>query len=310
MTRHVLRRLLSGLLLVWLALSLTFVLLEVTPGDPAQRILDPTVPPAQRDLLRHVWGLDAPAPERYARWLAAFTRGDWGISLRHHLPVREVVARALPHTVTLTGAALIVQFALGIAGGLLAAHRRDWVDRLIRTLSQGLYSLPLFWLGLMAILIFSLRLHWLPPGGTGDGAARLRHLLLPALVLGVGSLGPILRLTRNAVLDALNRDFVRAARARGAGPARVLWLHALPHAAPSLCQSLGVALPALLSGSLVTEVVFAWPGLGRVTWEAVLARDIPVVMATTALGAVAVVVGLLLADLLQAALDPRLRHAA
>lgn len=310
MTRHVLRRLLSGLILVWLVLSLTFVLLEVTPGDPAQRMLDPTVPRAQRDLLRRAWGLDAPAPERYARWLAAFARGDWGVSLRHHLPVREVIVRALPHTVTLTGAALIVQLALGIAGGLLAARRRGWIDRLIRALSQGLYSLPLFWLGLMAILIFSLRLHWLPPGGTGDGAARLRHLLLPALVLGVGSLGPILRLTRNVVLDALNRDFVRAARARGAGQARVLWLHALPHAAPSLCQSLGVALPALLSGSLVTEVVFAWPGLGRVTWEAVLARDVPVVMATTALGAVAVVVGLLLADLLQAALDPRLRHAA
>jgi peptide/nickel transport system permease protein len=107
----------------------------------------------------------------------------------------------------------------------------------------------------------------------------------------------------------MDRDFIRAARARGAGPARLLWVHALPHAAPSLCQSAGVALPALLSGSLVTEVVFAWPGLGRVTWEAVLARDIPVVLATSALGAVAVVVGLLLADLLQTALDPRLRHA-
>lgn len=309
MIRQIPRRLLSGLILVWVILSLTFVLLEVAPGDPTRRTLDPTVPRAQRDLLRHAWGLDVPAPERYLRWLAAFARGDWGVSLRLHIPVREVIARALPHTATLTGAALIVQFTLGVGGGLLAARRRGSVDRLVRTLSQGLYSLPLFWLGLMAILIFSLHLRWFPPGGGGDGPARLRHLLLPALVLGIGSLGPILRLTRNVVLDALNRDFVRAARARGAGPARVLWIHALPHAAPSLCQSLGVALPALLSGSLVTEVVFAWPGLGRVTWEAVLARDVPVVLATTALGAIAVVVGLLLADLLQAALDPRLRHA-
>ncbi|MGH9381390.1 MAG: ABC transporter permease [Thermoanaerobaculia bacterium] len=310
MIRGVPRRLLSGLILVWLVLSLTFLLLDLAPGDPAQRTLDPRVPRAQRDLFRRAWGLDAPVPERYGRWLAAVARGDWGVSLRLHVSVREVIGRSLPYTLTLTGAALIVQFTLGIAGGLLAARRQGWIDRLARGVSQGLYSLPLFWLGLMAILMFSLRLGWLPPGGPGEGSDRLRHLVLPALVLGIGSLGPVLRLTRNLVRDALDRDFVRAARARGAGPARILWIHALPHAAPSLCQSLGVALPALLSGSLITEVVFAWPGLGRVTWEAVLARDVPVVMATTALGAVAVVAALLLADLLQAALDPRLRHAA
>lgn len=306
----ILRRLVSGLVLIWLVLSLTFLLLDLAPGDPALRTLDPQVPRAHRDLLRRAWGLEAPAPERYGRWLAAVARGDWGVSLRLHVPVREVIGRSLPHTLKLTGAALLVQFALGIAGGLLAAHRRGWVDRLLRALAQGLYSLPLFWLGLMAILAFSLRLAWLPPGGPGEGGDRLRHLVLPALVLGIGSLGPVLRLTCNLVRDALDRDFVRAARARGAGPARILWVHALPHAAPSLCQSLGVALPAMLSGSLITEVVFAWPGLGRVTWEAVLARDVPVVMATTALGAVAVVIGSLLADLLQTALDPRLRRAA
>lgn len=320
MLRAIAGRVGAALVLLWIVLTLTFALLHLAPGDPSRIIIDPRVSPAQQEALRHALGLDQSLPRQYAHWLGAIVlHADWGTSFSHHEPVSGVIRRALPPTLLLTTGALFVQYALGIACGVFAAQRKDrWADHLIRLFTQTLYSLPVFWLGLMAILLMSQTLGWLPSGGMrsalpppgrsvlGDLAL---HLVLPALALGVGSAGRIVRLTRNSMLDVLQREFVRTARAKGASESRILWVHGLRNIAPTLIHAFGVSLPVLLSGALVTEVVFAWPGLGRVTYDAILARDYPLILATTALAGALVVVGSLLADWLHLLADPRLRDA-
>jgi peptide/nickel transport system permease protein len=220
----------------------------------------------------------------------------------------------------LAGVALIIQYLAGLGLGIAAARRAGTrTDHLLRAGSVLLYALPVFWTGLMALSLFSFRLHWLP-GGLMHSinaaelglAARLldllRHLLLPSLILAIAAAGATVRFTRNSVLEVLGRDYIRTARAKGLTEKRVIWVHALRNAATPLVQLLGLSLPFLLSGSLIVEVVFAWPGLGRLAWESVLSRDYPVILATTALSGVLVIAGNLLADLCQAGLDPRVRE--
>ena len=320
MLRAIPGRLVAALVLLWIVLTLTFALLHLAPGDPTRLLVDPRVSPAQQAALQHALGLDQSLPRQYFRWLGSIVlHGDWGVSFSHHEPVSGVIRTALPPTLILTAGALLVQYLMGIGCGVLAAQHHDRpLDHLIRLFTQTLYSLPVFWLGLMAILLLSQTLGWLPSGGMrsalplpgqsefGDLA---RHLLLPALVLGAGSAGRIVRLTRNSMLDVLQRDFVRTARAKGASSSRVLWVHGLRNIAPILIHAFGVSLPVLLSGALVTEVVFAWPGLGRVTYDAILARDYPLILATTALAGALVVIGSLIAEWLHLLADPRLRDA-
>lgn len=320
MSRFLLRRLGAALLLLLLVPSCTFLLLHLAPGDPALSFEDPRVPAAQRERLRAAWGLDRPLAEQYLRWLAAAARGEWGYSFQHHRPVAQVLAAALPATLLLAVAALAVEWAIGLPVAVLAAARRGRrLDHLIRLAGLAVYSLPTFWLGLMAILLFAV--HWplLPAGhlrspdaGEWGAAARLfdlaRHLLLPALALGLPGAAALSRFARAGLLEALDQDYVLAARARGYSAQRVLWRHALPNALPPLTQLFGLSLGLLLSGALTVEVVFSWPGLGRVTYDALLARDFPVVLATTTLAAAMVVVGNLIADLFLLWADPRVRR--
>jgi len=318
MLREIPRRLISAAILLWIVLTLTFALLHLAPGDPANLMIDPRVSMAQRQALRHTLGLDQSIPRQYFDWLTAILlHADWGVSFSHHQPVLRVIRRALPATLLLTASALLIQYVVGIGCGLLAArYRGGFLDHSIRLLTQTLYSLPVFWLGLMAILLFSERLGWFPSGGMRGtttaggwkGALEIAsHLSLPALVLGVASAGRIVRLTRNALLDVLQRDFIRTARAKGASQRRVLLVHALRNTMPTLVHAFGVSLPILLSGALVTEVVFSWPGLGRLAYDAILARDYPLILATTAMTGGLVVLGSLIAEWLHSAADPRLR---
>ena len=311
-------RLLTALLLLWIVLTLTFALVHVAPGDPTRILIDPRISPAQQQAMRHALGLDQSLSRQYVHWLGSIVlHGDWGTSFSRHEPVSRVIRRALPATLLLTIAALFVQYLVGIGAGVLAArYRHGWIDHAVRLFTQTLYSLPVFWIGLMAILLFSQKLGWLPsegmrsaipPAGWRGTLDLASHLLLPATVLGIASAGRIARLTRNELLDLLQRDFVRTARAKGAGERRILVVHALRNMAPTLAHAFGVSLPILLSGALVTEVVFAWPGLGRVTFDAILSRDYPLILATTALTGALVVAGSFIAEWLHVIADPRLR---
>jgi peptide/nickel transport system permease protein len=319
---YLLRRLAASALLLWLVLTTTFLLLRLVPGSPIGNLLELPIPQRQKEVLIHAYGLDRPLPEQYLRWLGAVAlRGDWGISFAQLRPVSSVVAEALPATLLLASAALLIEYGVGVALGVAAARRGgSGLDRAIRLVSLLLYSQPVFWLGLMAILLFSYRLHWLPPShlhsvgademGRGARLADLgRHLVLPAATLGLGAAGGAARFVRASLLDVMGRDYIRTARAKGLSERRVVWVHGGRAVLVPIIQLLGLSVPSLLSGALITEIVFSWPGLGRITFEAILTRDSPVLLATTAISATLVIGANLLADVLQAAVDPRVRDA-
>jgi peptide/nickel transport system permease protein len=317
--RFLLRRLAAGALLVWLVLTLVFALAQSIPGDTVSRFDDPRVPAAQRDRLRALYGLADPVAVRYGRWLAGVARLDLGLSISRQAPVTTVLGAALGPTLLLCSVALVAQLAVGIAAGVAAARAPgSGRDHAIRLGSLALYAVPAFWLGLVAILLFAVRWPLFPPShltSVGAGALGafdrvvdvLWHLALPAGVLALVGAGGTARFVRAAMIEALGQDFVRTARAKGLTERRVAWRHAFPVAAGPLVQLVGLQLPALVSGALVIEVVFAWPGIGRVAYDGLLARDVPLVLATTALTAAMVVIGSLVADLLHAWIDPRLR---
>jgi peptide/nickel transport system permease protein len=322
MAKFLIRRLAAALLLLLLVLTITFFLVHVAPGDPVSLFEDKNMTAEQHAYLLHLYGLDRPLPVQYLDWLRAVAlHGDWGISFSAQRPVAALLAEALPPTLLLASAALVVQYGLGLLLGVAAARRPGTAtDHLIRFFSLLFYSQPVFWLGLMAVLLFSLAFPILPAshmrsvGAAEMGtAARLadlaRHMVLPVLVIGLHGAAQSTRFVRGSLLEVLSREYITAARAQGLSERRVVWVHGLRNALLPLIQVFSLSLSGLLSGSLLTEVVFAWPGVGRLNFDAILARDYPVVLATTALSAVLVVVGNLLADLLQGWADPRLRHA-
>ena len=322
MIRFILRRLAASLLLLYLVLTATFFLIHLAPGSPVNLLAeDRRVPAEKRENLKRLYGLDRPLPEQYVRWLAATARGNWGTSFTYQRPVASVVLDAVPATLLLAFAGLLVEQAAGVALGIAAARRPgSAADHAIRIGSLLLFSLPAFWVGLMAILLFSLIWPVLPSGhmysiGAEDlspGARLLdllRHLLLPALVVGLSQAGSVARYVRASVLDVLGQEYIRAARAKGISERRVVWAHALRNALPPVIQVMALSLGALLSGILIAEVVFSWPGIGRLTFEAIQGRDYPLILATTAFSAVVTLLANLLADILHALADPRVRGA-
>jgi len=318
--RLILRRALSAVPLILGVLLLTFVLMESAPGSPADLMLgDRPVPPEVRESLERAYGLDRPPAERFLSWLGALASGDLGWSISRSRPVTRVLASALPATLLLAGAALLIHVVAGVAlGAAAAAWRGRWPDRAVTFGGLALYAMPTFWLGLMAILALAYLVPIFPASSMRSVGARewswiaqagdlLWHVTLPACVLGLASAAAMARFVRAGLMRALGEEFVRAARARGADSRRVLLVHALRNAVLPVINLLGLSLPILVSGSLVIEVVFAWPGMGRLTYEAILAQDVPVVLATTLLATIVVIVGSLAADLTMAAIDPRIR---
>lgn len=322
MIRFVLRRLAASLLLLYLVLTATFFLLHLAPGSPALLLAeDQRVTVEQRENLRRVYGLDRPLPVQYARWLGAMSRGDWGSSFSYQRPVTRILFEAVPATLLLAAAALVVEQGLGLAFGIAAARRPgSATDHAIRYVSLLLYSQPGFWFALMAILLFSLVWPILPAGHMysvgaeemGPGARLLdllRHLILPAGVLGVAQAGSVVRYSRAILLEVLGQEHIRAARAKGISERRVVWVHALRNALPPLIQVMALSFVSLLSGALITEIIFSWPGIGRLMFEAIQSRDYPLVLAATAFSAIMVLLSNLAADVLHALADPRVRDA-
>lgn len=315
------RRLASSLVIFLLVLSTTFLLLHLVPGDPTLVFQDARLSTEQRENLRRLYGLDRPVAEQYLRWLAAVTlHQDFGISLSQQRPVTKVVAEAIAPTLLLASAATAIEFSLGLLLGVAAAHwHRRPFDAALRLISLVLYSQPVFWVGLMLVLFFSTVWRVLPTSHmySVDAASLslpgrwldlLAHLVLPAVTLGLPAAGATARFVRGSFLEVMEQPFILAARARGLSEARLIWSHGLRNAAVPLVQLLALSFPSLLSGSLVVEVIFSWPGMGRLIFESILARDYPVILATTALAAVFVLTANFLADLVHAALDPRVRQ--
>ncbi len=322
MTGYLLRRLGASALLLLLVVSVTFLALRLAPGDPSAQIENPRISRQHQERMQELYGLDQPLARQYVTWLrGVMLEGDWGISFTHRRPVTAVIAERIGPTLLLTGTALAIQFVLGMTLGVWAARRPGSArDHLIRLGAILFYSLPLFWLCLLAVEWVAGALPFLPSGHMRSVDARdlgalargfdlFVHLMLPALTLGLATAGGILRFTRNSLLDTLSEDYIRTARAKGLSEGRIGWLHGLKNAAAPLVQILGMSFPFLLSGSLIVEVIFSWPGMGRLTYEAVKAYDFPLVLASTALAGVLVIIGNLIADLLHAAIDPRVREA-
>jgi peptide/nickel transport system permease protein len=316
-----LRRAAASLLLLLLVLTVTFFLLRLIPGDPIHLFEGQRITAEQQHRLRQIYGLDRPLPEQYLSWISAVGRGDFGVSLARQRPVSTVLLEALPATAVLALSALGVEYALALLLGMIAARRQgSAVDQGIRIVTLLFYSQPPFWLGLMAILLFSYVWPVLPAGQMRSVDADLlspvarlldllRHLALPALVMGVALAGGTARFLRASLIEVMGQDYIRTARAKGLSERRVVWVHGMRNAIVPLIQVFSISLPGLLSGSLITEVVFSWPGLGRLTFNAILARDYPLILGATALSAVLVVLGNLLADVLHALADPRVRDA-
>ncbi|MFH1842072.1 MAG: ABC transporter permease [bacterium] len=320
MASYLFRRLVSSLLLLLALLTLVFFLIHAAPGDPIDRYLSDEIDAEQRERLRHNLGLDQPLPVQYRRWLEGVVcHFDFGLSLRQHRPVATILLEAVPNTLLLTVSAYLIHLLAAVSGGIFMAHSRGRpLERLVNISGLTLYSLPGFWLGLMMILLFSRQLGWLPMEGVSAPDAaflpwheqlwdRLRHLVMPACVLGLGSAMSTARYVRNSMLEVLSQDYVLTARAKGLPERVVLGKHALRNGLLPLITLIGLNLPLLLGGAVVIEYIFAWPGMGRVAIEAIQMRDYPVILGTTALSAVLVVLGSFLADLAYTAADPRVR---
>ena len=287
--------------------TLVFVLLHVVPGDPVDVMIGESAAPAARAELRAKLGLDEPLAVQYAVWLGDVVRGDLGTSIRSGKPVAALVAARVPATALLAVAALAVAIAIGIPlGTAAAASRGRAIDRFALAVSLAAVATPTFWTGPMLVLLLAVGLGWFPVAGSGTAA----HLVLPAITLGAGMSGILIRMTRAAVLENLSDDYVRTARAKGASERRVLFRHALPNAMTPVLSVLGLQLGAVLAGAVVTETIFAWPGLGRLVVESIQARDYPVVQGAVLVVATVTVLANLAAEIAQALVDPRMAEAA
>lgn len=314
--------------LVFAVVTVTFLLLNLAPGDPAQLWVGPGAGAADLEAARRALGLDRPLPARYVTWLGTIVRGDWGTSLAQQRPVTRVLADAVPYTLLLSGASLLLTYLGGIIVGLVQAVKRARpLDTALTVLTLFVYGMPSYWLALILVLVFAYgaaRFGWpawlqFPAMGAAGLDAdfltpgqrlldRLEHLVLPLTTLSLLGIAGTARYVRGAAIDVRQQDYVRTAIAKGLPTPTVVRRHVLRSALLPVVTLLGLSLPALFSGTVFVEVIFAWPGMGRELVGAVSARDYPVVMAATAVFGALVVLGNLLADLLYAAVDPRLRR--
>ena len=314
MLRIVGRRLAQGLPLLFIVSLIVFALIHAAPGGPLATYLDnPNVRPEDIARLRTAMGLDRSLPVQYISWLAAFVRGDWGYSYADGRPVFARIVERIPATIQLVVSGSVLAFLIALPTGVYAAVSRTF-DRITSPLAIAGISLPVFWFGLVLQLVFALRLGWFPTSGrssfgAGDLGDQLAHLVLPAVLLAVVQAAAWSRYLRRAMLEVLGRPFVRAARARGIPEWRVLLRHALPSALPAFVTVVLLDAAMMASGAVVTESVFAWPGVGSLFTEALVKRDYTVLMAFLMCGSVAVVALNLVADLAVLALDPRARDA-
>jgi peptide/nickel transport system permease protein len=296
--------------------AIVFALIHSAPGGP-MLLVQPGITAEQAAQMRTALGLDAPIPVQYVRWLGNALRGHFGSSLTYGQPVIDIVRERLPNTLTLGAAALVLALLVSLPVGVLSAVRRNSVVDHLGTLGAFFgMSIPVFWLGLLLIILFAVVLRWLPSSGMLELGAPfsvrdlLAHLLLPAITLSTTIMAPLTRYVRSSLLSVLNERYVQTARAKGLPEWRVILRHALGNALIPVVTVIGLQLPRLVGGAAVTESVFAWPGIGRLAVEGAFQRDYPMIMAVTLMVSVTVVTSNLVVDLLYGWLDPRISYTA
>lgn len=313
MATFLVRRLGHALLVLFVVCTVTFGIVHAAPGGPSL-LADPKLTVVERQAIERQLGLDRPLHVQYVRWLARLARGDLGTSFLYQTPNVSTIAARLPNTVLLAATALALSIAVAIPlAAACAARPGRWLDRIVGVLSFTTMAIPAFWLGIVLILVFAVQWRLLPAGGAstigGDGSVgdRLRHLILPAIVLAAAGGAELLRYARASARGLWSQPFVRTARAKGATERRITWRHVMRNALVPIVTVLGLQLPRLVGGAAITEIVFSWPGMGRLGVEAALARDYPLVMAITLLVSTGVLVVSIVVDLAYFALDPRIR---
>ncbi|HEU5210977.1 MAG TPA: ABC transporter permease [Longimicrobiales bacterium] len=326
MGTFILRRVLGAIPLLLGIATLVFFVLNLAPGDPAAAYMNPNMPPEIIEQLRVNLGLDQPVHVRYVKWMMSFFTGDWGYSFAQSRPVAAILLDALPNTLILAAISLVLVFLIGVVVGVFQAVRQNSLtDSSLSVVGLFFYSMPSFWLGLMLMLVFSLKAsEWgwpfsLPPTGVtsvdydfmtaGEQIRdRIAHLVLPVATLTLALAAGVARYTRGQMLEVVRQDYIRTARAKGLPERTVIFKHALRNSMIPVITLLGLNLPYLFSGAVFIEYIFAWPGMGRVIVDAIYQRDYPLVMATSFLFATIVVIGNLVADVLYAVADPRIRY--
>lgn len=297
----ILYRVLRSVITLLLCVTLVFIVLR-TAGDPVEQLLPAETPPSVIEEYRVAWGLDQPLYVQYLAFLGRAVRGDLGVSFTSDLPVVDVIAETLPRTLLLGISALILASLLGLTFGIVGAVRRGGpLDRGVMAFAVLGYSMPIFFLGIMMILLFALQLRVLP----SSGAKTWVHLIMPTVTLALPLAGRIARFARTATLEVMGKQFIRTAHAKGAGEIRVILRHALPNAMVPLLMFYGIEIGLVLSGAVVTETIFAWPGLGRLLVSSVYMRDLPVVQGVILTVTAIIVLSNLLVDILHAVIDPK-----
>ncbi|MFN8593096.1 MAG: ABC transporter permease [Thermomicrobiales bacterium] len=316
MTRYLIRRLLGAIPLLLGVAVLSFVFMQLAPGGPdALYARNARMSEEQLQQIRHNMGLDRPVYEQLLIWLGNLLHGNLGVSYTQYRPVADVIWDVIPNTFILIGTGLIISLLVALIFGVVAArHQYSLFDNFTAFLSYFGLAMPVFWFGLMLQLLFAVHLSWLPsagmyspePGGFGDLA---RHLVLPAFTIAIGSIAGWSRYIRSSTIEALEQDYVRTARAKGLDEQRVVAGHVLRNALIPFVTVVGIDVPLYLTGAVLVETVFSWPGMGRLFYDALTVRDYPVLMGILILGAVLIVLGNLIADLLYGVLDPRISYS-
>ena len=302
MGRFLLKRTAQALFILWGVTVVTFILSYLIPADPVRMIAGRSATAETVASIRQQLGLDQPLPVQYVRYLGRLLQGDLGRSYVQKSNVSELIASRLPATLLLMAGAIFFELLLGLSAGLIAATKRgSATDQSVMVLSFVGVSAPQFVVGLLLLYIFAYLLDWFPLGGYGT----LSHLILPALTLGITGAGWYSRMTRSATIDVLRQDYIRTARAKGVPESQVILVHGLRNAILPVVAMIGLDIGIFMSGAVVVESVFGWPGIGQLAWQAIQRVDIPIIMGVTLVAAVAIVIGNLLADIATSWLDPR-----
>ncbi|MUT66868.1 ABC transporter permease [Paenibacillus sp. NEAU-GSW1] len=317
MSRFILRRLIIAIPVFFGITVLSFLLMNMAPGNPVDMMINPNIPKEMLDLRKELLGLNDPLYIQYGKWLLGLLQGDLGYSYSTYAPVAHMIGERIGPTLLLASLALAVGLLIAIPAGVISAiHQNSKLDYALTGLSFLGTSIPPFFLGLGLIYIAGIELKWLPTGGMstlgGNGGAAdvIRHLILPVTVLGVTIAGKKVRYVRASMLDVLQHDYLRTARAKGLKRHVVTYKHALRNALIPIITIVGTEIPLLLGGSIIIEQVFQWPGIGQLTMEAILARDYPTLMGLNLVAACVVLMTTMLMDILYAAADPRIKYSA
>lgn len=313
MQTYIIRRILATIPVMLVVALFVFTLLRLAPGDPAAVIAGDYAQPKDIERIRHQLGLDEPIQTQLVIWLGRIAHGDLGVSIFSNLPVTKLIGQRMEPTIALTLTTMVFAVVLAVPMGVLAAWRvGSWIDRSVMVFAVAGFSFPVFWLGFLLIYTFSVQLEILPVQGyrsIKDGLGPfLTHITLPTITLGLVYMALIARITRASVLEVLSQDYIRTAHSKGLSPRDVLWGHALKNASVPIVTIIGVGVALLIGGVVVTESVFAIPGLGRLTVDAILHRDYPVIQGIILIFSAAYVLVNLIVDLTYTLLDPRIRY--